>query len=315
MRTLRWPALAGLCLLLSPAWANWPLADMHRGCELIADRLGSVELEDCTSADLQVGSGSVNGLPILVGDYPPPNMAASEAPYRVLLVGGIHGDELSSVSVVFRWIRRLRNDRTRDIHWRIIPALNPDGLLRRPASRTNANGVDLNRNFPTPEGQTEPLDYWIQRTGRDRRRFPGPHPMSEPETRWLADEIDRFKPDAMVQVHAPYGILDYDGPPEPPERMGYLNLKLLGAYPGSIGNYMGVVRGHPVVTLELPHAGIMPTAQQQMRIWSDLTVWLAHKLPPREVPPLYLQLVDDPWRRVIEGEQGTNAAPGAWLRP
>lgn len=315
MKYLLRPAFAGLCLWTANAAASWPLASVEQGCQLIAERLGSVEFVDCISADLEAASGSVNGIPILVGDYPPPNMSAAEAPYRVLLVGGIHGDELSSVSVVFRWIRRLRADRFREIHWRIIPALNPDGLLRRPASRTNANGVDLNRNFPTPEGQTEPLDYWIKRTGRDRRRFPGPEPMSEPETRWLAQEIDRFQPDAMVQVHAPYGILDYDGPPEPPERLGYLSLKLLGAYPGSIGNYMGVVRGHPVVTLELPHAGIMPSAQQQLRIWNDLTLWLAQKLPAREVPPLFLQLEDQPWRKLMEAERGSTAAPGALLRP
>lgn len=288
-----WLLLAG-SLLPAALQAHWPMAGHDQACELISNRLGSVDLEDCRSAGLEVVAGSVNGLPILAGDYLPNQPSAAE-PYRVMLVGGIHGDELSSVSVVFRWLRRLRQDPYRQFHWRIVPVLNPDGLLKRPASRTNANGVDLNRNFPTPEGQAQPLDYWIERTGRDRRRFPGPTPFSEPETRWLANEIDRFKPDALVQVHAPYGVLDYDGPPEPPDRIGYLHLKLLGAYPGSIGNYMGVARGHPVVTLELPHAGIMPTAQQQLRIWSDLSDWLATKLPPRTAPPYFLRLAEQPW--------------------
>lgn len=281
--------------VLSAADVSVPLASRDDACRMISGRLASVELADCLNADLRLAeSGSPLGLPILVGDYPPLR-STGERPRRVLLVGGIHGDELSSVSVVFRWIRRLQADRYRDIHWRVIPSLNPDGLLRRPSSRTNSRGVDLNRNFPALPDQPSPIAYWVKRTHKDPRRFPGPQPLSEPESAWLAHQIDHFAPDAMVQVHAPYGVLDYDGPPEPPSRMGYLHLKLLGAYPGSLGNYMGIGRGHPTITLELPHAGIMPTAQQQLRIWSDLTRWIADNVRPEPEPPLYLQLADTSW--------------------
>jgi murein tripeptide amidase MpaA len=31
-----------------------------------------------------------------------------------------------------------------------VPVLNPDGMLAAKPRRVNANGVDLNRNFPTP---------------------------------------------------------------------------------------------------------------------------------------------------------------------
>ena len=40
----------------------------------------------------------------------------------------------------------------------LMPEMNPDGYVLR--QRGNANGVDLNRNFPTPEWQKEAEDYW-----------------------------------------------------------------------------------------------------------------------------------------------------------
>jgi protein MpaA len=48
----------------------------------------------------------------------------------------------------------------------------------------------------------------------------------------------------------------------------------MGTYPGSLGSYAGVYLGVPVVTLELPHAGIMPTDRQISRLWTDLVHWL-----------------------------------------
>ena len=91
--------------------------------------------------------------------------------------------------------------------------------------------------------------------------------------------IEEFKPDAIVSIHAPYGVLDYDGPDVPPERFGYLRLNQLGTYPGSLGNYAGIYLQLPVITLELPHAGLMPTAAQSQRIWSDMLSWLEKTSP------------------------------------
>ena len=70
-------------------------------------------------------------------------------------------------------------------HWRVAPLVNPDGLLRERSQRMNDNGVDLNRNFPSPNWQEETRDYWIRRTSRNPRRYPGPGPLSEPESQWL----------------------------------------------------------------------------------------------------------------------------------
>ncbi len=103
--------------------------------------------------------------------------------------------------------------------------------------------------------------------------------MSEPETRWLVEQINEFKPSVIVSVHAPYDLVDYDGPKRGPHKLGRLYLNLLGTYPGSLGNYAGVQRKIPVVTIELPYAGIMPTPAEVSGIWRDLVRWLARKIP------------------------------------
>lgn len=82
---------------------------------------------------------------------------------RVLVIGGMHGDELSSASVALHWIR-LAQGENEPIHWRFIPALNLDGLFDKPARRVNANGVDLNRDFPTPNWERDAASHWEKRT-------------------------------------------------------------------------------------------------------------------------------------------------------
>lgn len=267
--------VAALPLQAQPA-ALTPMS-AARACERIAAKLQSVSREGCERARLQVGDGaSQQGQALLFRDFEP--RGATVTPRRVLLIGGIHGDELSSVSMVFQWMDKLEKERLQPFLWRVIPAANPDGLLAEPSTRVNRSGVDLNRNFPTADWPRRALDYWKSRARSDPRRYPGHAAMSEPETRWLVRQIGEFRPDAIVSVHAPYGVLDYDGPLPPPQRLGYLRLQPLGVYPGSLGNYAGVDRGLPVITLELPSAGSMPTAAQSQRIWTDMLNWLTRHL-------------------------------------
>ncbi len=279
---LRWLAIPLLGLtggaFASVEPVDAPVVSTEEYCLRFARRLGSVHQSDCLGQSFRfTGHVSVKQQPILVRDFA---AERKDAP-RVLVVGGIHGDELSSVSIVFGWMRELRLLERQDFHWRLTPSMNPDGLFLRDAQRTNANGVDLNRNFPTPNWENESTHYWVHRTGRSPRRYPGPSPLSEPESRWLHSEIEEFRPDVIVAIHAPYGIVDFDGPSNPPNKLGHLYLNLLGTYPGSLGNYAGVQRGIPVVTVELPSAGIMPTLRQQQRIWQDLVSWLHENLPSR----------------------------------
>lgn len=270
---------AAIVLALAVACVPAARADAVTGeCARIADKLASVGRAECLERELLVTRGaSVDGAPILFKEYAPIDGRRPRG--RVLLVGGIHGDEYSSVSVVFKWMDILDDHHSGLFHWRFVPLLNPDGLLRKEAVRTNANGVDLNRNFPMPDWHNVAPRYWTEEAGSSPRYFPGAQPLSEPETRWLVDEINAFAPDVIVAVHAPHGVVDYDGPRSGPHKLGRLYLHLLGTFPGSLGNYAGVQRRIPVVTVELPYAGIMPKPAEVAEMWVDLVRWLTKSTP------------------------------------
>ena len=222
------------------------------------------------------------GFPILVSEFVP--LKGKQSQGRILVIGGTHGDELTSVSVVFRWVNKLNKFHSGLFHWRIAPLMNPDGVLNRSATRTNQNGVDLNRNMPSDDWPANALSYWEHKGGKDPRKYPGQSAASEPETQWLIDEINTFKPDAIISVHAPYGVVDFDSLRlnTAPKSLGKLHLNLLGTYPGSLGNYAGINRNIPVITLELPHAWEMPSEAETTRIWQDIVAWLRANVDNRE---------------------------------
>jgi protein MpaA len=242
-------------------------------CQHVTRKLPNVSPVLCAQAQLGAGAArSVRGVPLFQRDVVSPTPTL-----RVLVVGGIHGDELSSTALAFHWIRAAKETPS-NIHWRFVPLMNPDGMLQRRPWRMNANGVDLNRNFPTPNWDKEATHYWQQRTKRDPRRYPGPKPLSEPESRWLHDEMERWKPHLIVSIHAPYGVLDFDGPTVPPQRLGRLYLDQVGIFPGSLGNYGGVHKKVPVVTIELPSAIRTPQEAEIRQMWLDLLRWTADRL-------------------------------------
>lgn len=135
-----------------------------------------------------------------------------------------------------------------------IPCLNPDGL--RLERRTNANGVDLNRNFPTKN--------WGQNLGdnatcddENSGYYGGKSAGSEIETQFLIDTIDEFKPEIILTLHAPYKVVNYDGPAKKiaekiSKIINYPAEASIGyPTPGSFGTYAGVERNIPTITLEL----------------------------------------------------------------
>lgn len=258
-------------------------------CEKLVRKLPNLSTALCTSAQLVASGGrSVQGQPLYQRDVvarftDSPAQEAAKGPRRprVLVIGGIHGDELSSTSLVFHWIAHALETGA-DMDWRFVPAVNPDGLLLPRPSRMNARGVDLNRNFPTPHWDRDAPEYWAKRTRKDPRRYPGASALSEPETRFIQETMDRWKPDVIVSIHAPYGVLDYDGPSVPPQRLGRLFLDRVGIFPGSLGHYGGVHRGVPVVTIELPSAIRTPTNAEMRQMWLDLLRWIGERLAVAE---------------------------------
>jgi protein MpaA len=109
----------------------------------------------------------------------------------VLVVGSIHGDERAGHEVVRR-LRRIRSPAGVAI-W-TLKTLNSDGVEAR--TRLNAEGVDLNRNFPYRWRPDEP-------PGSDS--YQGPAPASEGETRAGMRLIRRIQPDVTIWYHQPWG--------------------------------------------------------------------------------------------------------------
>lgn len=261
-----------------------PAARETSACALLRPRLPGVGPQLCQAARLvPSGARSLQGRPLFWRDVLPPATLpgvpteGSGEPLRVLVVAAMHGDELTSASLALHWIA-LAEKAGQPVHWRFIPVLNPDGLLARQPTRVNARGVDLNRNFDTPGWEHDAPRYWEKRTRKDPRRWPGPAPLSEPESQFLHEQMDAFRPQLVVSIHAPYGVLDFDGPHEPPQRLGRLRLDRVGIFPGSLGHYGGVQQGMPVVTIELDHALRMPRDAEVRSMWNDLLRWMDTRL-------------------------------------
>jgi protein MpaA len=165
---------------------------------------------------------------------------------KILVVGGVHGDEGASVEALVALVRRVRAGESEAGPVVVVPALNPDGLVR--GAKNNARDVDLNRNFAARNWRAE----------HEPGYFPGTAPLSEPETRLLAELVDAHAVCGVVAVHAPFACVNYDGPAaawaeEVARACGWPARGDIGyPTPGSLGSWLGVDRGVPVLTLELP---------------------------------------------------------------
>jgi murein peptide amidase A len=111
--------------------------------------------------------------------------------HRVLVVGSIHGDEREGHEVIRR-LRRMQP--SGDVAVRTVKTVNPDGVKAR--TRGNADGVDLNRNFPYRWRAAEPPGSGY---------YQGPEPASEPETRATMRLIRRIEPSVTIWFHQPWG--------------------------------------------------------------------------------------------------------------
>ncbi len=160
--------------------------------------------------------------------------------FKILTAGVIHGDEPQGKDLIINYLNTVKKS-----NLGFIPVLNPDGLALN--TRTNANGVDLNRNFPTQNWISTPKNkYWG-----------GDFPASEPETQFLINVLEEFEPKLILTFHAPYKVVNYDGDAliyaeEISKLTGYPVSSDIGyPTPGSFGTYAGIEKNIPVITLEL----------------------------------------------------------------
>ena len=143
-------------------------------------------------ADLEVKINTKNGNEILLLKRSPKDGYEK----TVLVTGVFHGDEPDGEYLINRYLSERSDTKNRLL---FIPCLNPDGLAEK--TRTNASGVDLNRNFPAKNWEKSAKDEY----------FGGDEANSEAETRFLVDLINKNNFDAIITIHAPYKIINYDG--------------------------------------------------------------------------------------------------------
>ena len=161
-----------------------------------------------------------------------------------LILGGMHGTEYTPTVLSAQFIEWLEATPDAVVRGRIVvaPLVDPDGFASR--KRGNDHGVDLNRNYPAKN--------WRMRAGRH-----GLRPLSEPETRFVMELLEKFDPRCIVSIHGPLACVNYDGPAEElARRMSHacglpVRASVGYATPGSFGSFAGVDRGIPTITLEL----------------------------------------------------------------
>ncbi len=181
---------------------------------------------------------SVKGRPLSVASI-------GMGPRKVLWVGGIHGDEREGAIATQELPAAFlaTEGAAARVTLTILEDVNPDGSSL--GTRGNANGVDLNRNYPA-------------KNFKAARRF-GMQPLSQPESRALHDFLLKNSFDLVIVAHSWRNdhFINFDGPAHDAAllfsaRSGYAvrDSGDMSPTPGSLGSWVGRTLGKGILTLE-----------------------------------------------------------------
>ena len=170
-----------------------------------------------------------------------------ESSKYIYLMAGVHGDEPEGIYVLdklFAWLKK-------QIHFElpliVIPIVNVDGFKKK--TRTNQQGVDLNRNLPTED--------WSAKFS-EAKYNPGNAPLSEPENQFLNSLFLKYRPGFILSFHSWKPILNYNGDcRDVAQFIAKFNQYPLDddigyATPGSLGTYGPKNLAASVLTFECP---------------------------------------------------------------
>ncbi len=282
--------------LMSPILCAQERESVEKWCNKV--KRSSVQLkwnlDPCAKLNWKVLGNSQQNIPLVYAEF-----GSQKAHNTTLIFAMVHGDEVTPLYLGIKaaeWMQA-NGPLLRDERVVIAPLVNPDGFFKAHRTRVNANGVDLNRNFPTRDWDSKALHLWKAKYKSDKRRYPGSFARSEPETLFQEELIRLIKPQKIISIHAPLNFLDYDGPNtlslfKFPKQYVHECLKLRsqlkavsgGFYPGSLGNYAGQERGIPTLTLELPTAD----PRHATRYWQKFKQGLS--------TVIYFKVSDYAWR-------------------
>jgi predicted deacylase len=192
---------------------------------------------------------------------------ADEGARHVIVIGGIHGDEAGgAVAKEFLdYLERHPERLPEDTVLEVVPVANPDGELA--GTRGNADGVDINRNFPSRNWSASLTAGDSPAQGLTGGETAG----SEPETRALLARLEQGC-DLVISLHSYGGIVDFDGPggEEIAERMSTIcglpvrHMVHQQYVTGSLGIYVPERYGVPVITVELEGPGLSSTMREAL---------------------------------------------------
>ena len=197
-----------------------------------------------TPARRQVVLGrSERGRPIIAWEVGDPS-----SPRKALVVGCIHGNEPAGIAIADA-LARVPVPKRADV-W-IVPDLNPDGVAA--GTRQNADGVDLNRNFPW---------RWRPSGAPGSTFYAGPRALSERESEIAYRLIRRLRPTVSIWFHQHLALVDESGGSIAVERrfanVARLPVSRLSRYPGSVTTWQNrAFPGTTAFVVELP-AGAVP---------------------------------------------------------
>lgn len=215
---------------------------------------------------------SVLGAPLLW--FPAPQALDDSG----LIIAGTHGDENAAMVTLSCALRTLSPDLR---HHHVVLAVNPDGCQL--GLRANANGVDLNRNFPAANWQTGETVYRWNSAAEDRDvvLLTGETPGSEPETQALCQLIHRIHPAWVVSFHDPLACIE---DPRQSELGAWLaqgfalpHVTSVGyETPGSFGSWCADI-GLPCITAEFPPVSNDEASEKYLHAMMGLLRWTSHR--------------------------------------
>ena len=242
-----------------------------------------------------------------------------EAENKILITASIHAREYMSSQLVMRMLEEyvlnfdvLQLDGCTyrqsfdSVCFYILPMINPDGVSisqfgvdgatqeltknwlqcfnsrnKLTQIKANANGVDLNRNFPIGFGQgpkvsnTPNLSY-----------YPGSNAFSEVETQALGVLLNENNFVTCINYHSMGNVIYYGASTNSPEvAEGCKNMACMvqsingyrkeycGSAIGSFADYFGTVEAAPSVTIEVGTANPVPISQFNNIYNRNISVW------------------------------------------
>ncbi len=169
----------------------------------------------------------------------------------LVILASIHGTETIGTALCNQLIDQLMEnpDWIQGKTLYVLRMVNPDGMVED--IRGNRDNIDINRNFPTDNF--------------GRGWFNGDAPLTAAESKELMAFFQKSNPTRVLTIHQPLNGIDFDGPSaelaEALSDTSGIRIHRLGSRSGSLGSFVGVELGIPIVTLEVPDYANQRSAQ------------------------------------------------------